>query len=180
MSSACFLKCEKLKAEAQDPSHTNEEEEKDMRGLFQSLPLVAASPAFALQAVLRCGAGPARGGRESLREPGHEWCLGGARAAAKEQGEKAERSSGKGLRRVLQRKAKNPWRALLDHGGGKKAFLPAGAGHERPSWWCKSSSQEGRPKGLEELGQVVVLNAAEEGEKPVGSSASVRWGKIPS
>jgi len=68
------------------------------------------------------------------------------------------------------------WRALLAHSGGKKPFLPEAAGHEGPSWWCRSS----RPKGLEELGQAVVLSAAEEGKERAGSSASVRWGKIPS
>jgi len=44
-------------------------------------------------------------------------------------GKVAQRSPGKGPCSVLQRKAKNPQRALLAYGGGKKAFLPAAGGH---------------------------------------------------
>ena len=117
-------------------------------------------------------------GQERLREPGHEWCLGGARTAGRRQCERAERSPGKGLCQVLQSKAKSPWRAVLAHSGGKKAFLPPVAAHKRPSWWCRSSRQECRPEGVEELGQVVMLNGAEKGKKPMGSSASMPRGKF--
>ena len=41
----------------------------------------------------------------------------------------------------LLRKAKKPRGHLLAHPGGKKAFLPPAARHERPSLWCVSSRQ---------------------------------------
>jgi len=59
-------------------------------------------------------------GQGSPREPGHECCLGGARAAGKKVAEGAQRCPGKGLCSVLQRKAKNPQGHSLAHHGGKK------------------------------------------------------------
>ena len=45
---------------------------------------------------------------KSPREPGHEWCLGGARAAGKNLGKMAQRSPDKGLCSMLRRTRSNP------------------------------------------------------------------------
>ena len=90
------------------------------------------------------GGHPGRPPWESRKRPppacgarGPPWWSRSSRHLAKT----AQRSPGKGPCSVLQRKAKNPRGHLLAHRGGKKAFLPAAAGHERPPSWCMSSRQ---------------------------------------
>ena len=100
-----------MKNEDRDRSHSKEEEEEDeeeeVRAIFRSITLLDAKPTFCVPTTAPlCFLASA--GKESQREPGHEWRLGGARAAGEKGAERAQRSPDKGLCSVLQRTRSKP------------------------------------------------------------------------
>lgn len=54
---------------------------------------------------------------------GHQWCFGAARASSSHGPKRAQRSPGKGLNSVLQRKVKNPQESVPACPEGKNSFL---------------------------------------------------------
>ena len=78
-------------------------------------------------------------GQESPREPGHERCLGGARAAGRELGERAQRSPARGLCSLLQRTRSNPREHHLEPGLGVRKVPPPRCGARGPPSWSTSS-----------------------------------------
>ena len=121
-----------MKEEDRDPSRTKEEEQdEEVRGIFQSITLVHAKPTFCPPTIAAlCFLASA--GQERQREPGHEWGLGGARAAGENRGERAQRSPEEGLCVLNAREDKKqpPGTTLGAHPGSLESFLPPHAGHE--------------------------------------------------
>ena len=104
-------------------------------------------------------------GHKRQREPGHEWCLGGARAAGKKRGKRAPVSPDKGLGSVLERTRSKAWgppcRPTL---GAKKASSRRARGMRATS--VEHEQQARGHNGPREPWQGPMLNAAEDSKNP--------------